>query len=49
MMLITERVWAEILESGLHDVFFNVNNFLHNMPTVWRTPSNELWTILQSS
>ena len=26
-----QSVWAEILKSGLHDVFFNVNNFLHNM------------------
>ena len=33
-----ERFWAEILECGLHDVFFNVNNFLHNMAdTVERT------------
>ena len=30
-MLITLRVWAEILECGLHDIFFNVNYFLHNM------------------
>ena len=31
-------MWAEILECGLHDVFFNVNNFLHNMAdTVERT------------
>ena len=25
-----ERSWADILECDLHDVFFNVNNFLHN-------------------
>ena len=31
-------MWAEIFECGLHDVFFNVNNFLHNMAdTVERT------------
>ena len=35
-----------ILSCGLHDVFFNANNFLHNMPTIWLTPSNELWTII---
>ena len=31
-------MWVEILECGLHDVFFNVNNFLQNVAdTIERT------------
>ena len=34
-------MWTEILECDIHDVFFNVNNFLHNMEdTFERTLDN---------
>ena len=43
-----ERFWTEILECGLHDVFFNVNNFLHNMADTVERTLDDFATLLKT-
>ena len=41
-------MWAEILECDLRDVFFNVNNFLHNMADTFERTLDDFAKLLKT-